>query len=184
MANYKLLGDFILSWEGGYANIPNDRGGATNKGVTISTWKAQGYDKNNDGIIDVKDLKIITEADAINVMKKNFWDKWKADLIKDQNIANILVDWVWCSGKYGITLVQKMLDLNPDGIVGDKTIQAINNHDPKTLFAKIHERRKLFLENIVKNNPSQKIFLKGWLRRLEGIQYGYLKKNNGGIIKW
>ena len=77
-----------------------------------------------------------------------------------------------------------MLDLNPDGIVGDKTIQAINNHDPKTLFTKIHERRKLFLENIVKNNPSQKIFLKGWLRRLEGIQYGYLKKGNDEIIKW
>jgi len=38
-------------------------------------------------------------------MKKNFWDKWKADLIKDQSIANILVDWVWGSGKYGITIV-------------------------------------------------------------------------------
>lgn len=105
MANYKLLGEYILSWEGEYVNNPNDKGGATNKGVTISTWKVQGYDKNKDGIIDVKDLKLISDADAINVMKKNYWDKWKADLIKDQSIANILVDWVWGSGKYGITIV-------------------------------------------------------------------------------
>lgn len=105
MANYKLLGEYILSWEGGYVNNPNDKGGVTNKGVTISTWKAQGYDKNKDGVIDVKDLKLITDVDAINIMKKNYWDKWKADLIKDQSIANILVDWVWGSGKYGITIV-------------------------------------------------------------------------------
>jgi hypothetical protein len=31
-----------------------------------------------------------------------YWDKWKADKIENQSIANLLVDWVWTSGKWGI----------------------------------------------------------------------------------
>ena len=46
MADIKILSPFILSFEGGFVNHPNDKGGATNKGVTIATWKKQGYDKD------------------------------------------------------------------------------------------------------------------------------------------
>lgn len=38
MADIKVLVPFILSWEGGFVNDPDDKGGATNKGVTIATW--------------------------------------------------------------------------------------------------------------------------------------------------
>ena len=37
MANAKRLQPFILRWEGGFVNDPLDRGGATNKGITIGT---------------------------------------------------------------------------------------------------------------------------------------------------
>ena len=35
---------FVLQWEGGYVNHPNDPGGATNKGVTqkvYDAWRAK-----------------------------------------------------------------------------------------------------------------------------------------------
>ena len=38
MANYKVLVPFILKFEGGFVNDPHDRGGATNKGVTLATF--------------------------------------------------------------------------------------------------------------------------------------------------
>ena len=43
MAKLDPLAKFILSFEGGYVNSKIDRGGATNMGVTIATWKVQGH---------------------------------------------------------------------------------------------------------------------------------------------
>lgn len=178
MADVNVLLPWILSWEGGFANDPLDRGGATNKGVTIATWRKVGYDKDGDGDIDVDDLRKISSDDVKNrVLKPHYWDRWKADDIKDQSVANICVDWVWASGKHGITGVQRLLGVAADGIVGPKTLAAINAINPLVLFDRIKAARRKFIENIVKNNPSQRRFKKGWLRRLECIQYGRLVLN-------
>jgi len=48
------------------------------------------------------------------------------------------VDWVWCSGSYGIAIPQSVLGLTGDGIVDEKTLRAVNNYpDPEGLFDKI-----------------------------------------------
>lgn len=172
MANVKLLLPFILSWEGGFVNDPLDKGGATNKGVTIATWKRCGYDKDGDGDIDVNDLKLLTETDVLyRVLKPYYWDRWQADRIISQPVANILVDWVWGSGANGIKIPQRVLGLKQDGIVGPVTLAAVNNAEPRVLFDNIKAEREAFLHRIVKRDPTQKRFLKGWLNRLNAIKY-------------
>ena len=177
MADVKKLAPFVLEHEGGFVNDPLDRGGATNKGVTIAVWKAQGYDKDGDGDIDVADLKLITEADAIMIMKKNYWDRWKADQIKNQAIANTLVDWVWGSGAWGIKIPQRILGVKDDGVVGIKTLEAINKQNPNKFLEKLYLARFNFLDGIVASNPSQKRFIKGWKNRMNDL-IKYNKKFN------
>lgn len=170
MADIKKLSPIILKWEGGFVNDPVDRGGATNKGVTIATWRKVGYDKDGDGDIDVDDMKLLTQADFEHVLRI-YWNRWQADKIKSQALANILVDWVWGSGAWGIKIPQRILGLMDDGKVGRNTLSAINAADPKSLFAKIYVARLKFLENIVTKDPKQKRFLKGWKNRLADFKY-------------
>lgn len=154
MANIDILSPFILSWEGGFVNDPHDRGGATNRGVTLATWRQVGYDKDGDGDIDVDDLKLITASDAVDrVMKPHYWDRWKADRIKSQSVANIVVDWVWASGRHGIINVQQLLGVKVDGIVGEKTLAAINAQDPRQLFDRIKAAASPSIENLVAKTP-------------------------------
>lgn len=173
MADSKKLIPFILKWEGGFANVKGDKGGATNMGVTIATWRTYGYDKDSDGDIDVQDLRLISKEDVQNrVFKPQYWDKFKADNIKSQSVANMCVDWGWCSGvSTVIRYVQRILGVKADGICGSKTLSAINAADPRTLFYSIKSARLKFLESIVARNSSQKKFLTGWRNRVNDLHY-------------
>ncbi len=172
MADVRKLAPYILRWEGGYVNDPDDLGGATNMGVTIGTWKQVGYDKDGDGDIDVDDLKKLTVDDVVNrVLKPHYWDRWKADSIKNQSIANILVDWVWASGAHGIKIPQQILGVLVDGAVGPKTIAALNARDPKDLFAQLKQARINFIDDICRKRAANNKFRKGWLNRLNAMQY-------------
>lgn len=172
-SNIEKLAPIVAKWEGGYVDDPADKGGATNMGVTISTWKLVGYDKDKDGDIDKNDIRLLSKDDFKFVLKK-YWNKWLADQIINQSIANILVDWYWASGKWGIVIPQRIIGITQDGVVGAQTIQKLNSlieKDAESLFYEIYNAREMFFDNIVKNNPSQKKFLKGWKNRLSDFKY-------------
>ena len=173
MADVNKLAPFILKWEGKFADDPDDRGGATNMGVTISTWRQVGYDKDGDGDIDVNDLRLLTRDDVISrVLKPHYWDRWKADQITNQSIADILVDWVWSSGTWGIKIPQKILGVKQDGIVGAQTIAAINNwHNKKMLWTLIYRARVKFINDICKARKQNRKFKDGWFNRLNSMIY-------------
>ncbi len=175
MASVDILAPFILSWEGGFVDHPNDRGGATNMGVTLQTWRRCGYDKSGDGEVGVEDLKLLSAQEVVDVvLKPHYWDRCCADDICDQSIANIIVDWVWASGVWGIKHTQGVLGVERDGVIGRRTLSAINGSEPRELFARLWSRRESHLRSIVDKDASQGVFLRGWLRRLDGIRYGGL----------
>lgn len=168
MADYRKLIPFILRWEGGFAHDPDDLGGPTNKGVTLDTYKAycrrKGYP-----VPTVARLKALTEEQWEDIFKTMFWDRWQADRINSQAVANILVDWVWASGSYGIKIPQSVLGVTVDGIVGDKTIKVVNAQNPSVLFARIKKERLAFVERICRTRPQNRKFRHGWINRINAI---------------
>lgn len=169
MADIDKLLPFILKWEGRFVNDPSDKGGATNMGVTLKTWRSVGYDKDGDRDIDVEDLKMLTPQEVRDiVLKPHYWDRWCADQLKSQRIANMLVDWTWCSGKWGIVIPQRILCVPDDGIVGPQTLSAANNIDPSMFCRKLYEARKDFLYAAAKKDDNRK-YLNGWMNRLADL---------------
>ena len=171
MAHIEQLIPKIFRWEGGWSDDPADHGGQTNMGITLATWKSCGYDKDRDGDIDSQDLRLVTRSDVVNLLRLHYWNRWKADRILNQSVANLLVDWVWNSGKYGITIPQRILSVKADGIVGEQTLLAVNSADQSHLFHDLKEARKSFFLDIAKKDPSQKRFLGGWLNRINDFQF-------------
>lgn len=166
MADAQKLVPLILRWEGGFVNDPNDAGGATMKGVTLATFrKFYGADKT------VEDLKQITDAQWLHIFKTGYWDKFRGDDIDDQSVANMCVDWLYNSGTAAIKRVQKIVGVVDDGIVGDKTVAAINARQAEPLFEQIKAARIAFVETIARNNPSQRKFLQGWKNRINSYTY-------------
>ena len=163
MADYRILKPFILKWEGGFVNDPNDSGGATNKGVTLATFRKF---KGTSATVD--ELKAITDEDWTAIFKDMFWGKCRADEINSQAVANLIVDWYWMSGTNAIKYVQRLIGTTEDGIVGKQTLARLNAKGDG-LAPQIYDYRKDFYHRIVANRPTQKRFLRGWLDRLNAL---------------
>lgn len=56
--------------------------------------------------------------------------------------------------------------LEVDGVVGDKTISAINKATPEQLKA-IANELEAYYRRLVEKDPSQARFLNGWLKRTD-----------------
>lgn len=57
MAKSEILFRIIRKWEGGWSDHKNDKGGKTNMGITLSTWKSCGYDKDGDGELSLSEAQ-------------------------------------------------------------------------------------------------------------------------------
>ncbi len=95
--NETLESAFLRAKKVGFANDPLDTGGATMVGVTIGTYRSYCRYKGlkTPTVTDLKNISYKVWRDIVHVM---FWNKWKADTIEDQSVANMCVDWVWHSG--------------------------------------------------------------------------------------
>lgn len=187
MAQIEKMIPFIILWESGVSdssadnqtlflkakakgivNDPADSGGATLVGVTLATYKDYCRRKGR-GVPGASALAKLSYPEWLDILKTMFWDRWQADSIKDQKVAEMLVDWVWTSGGYGITLPQKALGVTPDGIVGPVTLTAVNSRDPSRLVALLKNERIAYIERICVSRPANLRFRSGWLRRINAF---------------
>ena len=102
--------------------------------------------------------------------KKEFWDKAKLDEVHSQQIANeIFVAGVNMGMKKAVMLAQKLVGVPADGLVGPKTLKAINAFDDAVFDEMYDVLETDHYERIIAANPSKRIFAKGWRNRAVAV---------------
>lgn len=189
MANMEKIVPFILLFEtgttgegltnpqifdkarkNGFVHDPDDLGGATMCGITLETYteycRKKGYPRPT-----VERLRGINYKTWADILKTMFWDRWKADRINSQSVAEMLVDFVWSSGAYGIRIPQKALGVKTDGIVGEITLAAVNGKEPEGLFKLLKSERLAFIDRICTTRAINRKFRKGWINRINSLKF-------------
>jgi lysozyme family protein len=155
----------VLSYEGGFNNDPVDKGGATNKGITQATYDTFRLKQGEYS----QDVRLITDAEVRSIYYEWYWLQCKCDLLMyPLNVA--VFDFNVNSGANAAKVLQRMLSLTDDGIIGKDTIHAVALKTPDTqttvAFTKEYvAARKQYYKDIVTNKPSQHKFYTGWMNR-------------------
>ena len=155
--------EYILMVEGGYSNDKADKGGKTKYGIIEVEARKYGYKG---------DMKDLTKEIAEDIYKNKYYLSNNLDKIKDKRVALSIADWTINSGNWGTKKAQQTVNilkgdiLVVDGILGEKSIEAINSIRPEMFLNQYHVLQRRFYQAIVDHNASQKVFLKGWLNRV------------------
>lgn len=181
MANFQPAFDITMGNEGGYSNNPNDKGGETWRGIARNMWpnwsgwpivdqvKASKPGNLNQALFGNAQLNTMVEQ----FYQQQFWNPVGLPNINCQQTANQLFDIAvnMGTGTACKFLQQGINSLAPntvtvDGKVGPLTIQAANNQNDEALYNAICALRKQRYQGIVAANPSQAVFINGWMSRI------------------
>ncbi len=159
--------DNILVSEGGFQNDKDDSGNyvngiliGTNKGITPAALAEHRGVKASS--ITVEDIKNLTEQEARDIFKEEYFYKPKIDELPTELQASVF-DMQINSGSNAIKILQKLVGTKQDGIIGPKTLQALE--DNTVSVNEYAEARIEYYNKVVKNSPEKKKFLSGWTNR-------------------
>jgi lysozyme family protein len=162
----------VLRREGGFENNVNDPGGATNFGVSLRWLKSQGLlseleieegDKTQD---EVQVIRIMTQAQAEGFYKCWWWNKYNYQNFISQAVANKVFDTAVNMGaSRSHRILQKIVGLPQDGVLGPKSFAEANAMSPSVLIVNFQSAQAQFYRDLVAKNPKLQEFLTGWLNR-------------------
>lgn len=164
--NFDFAFQFTIGNEGKYSNHPRDRGGPTKYGITqadLSQWLEKPA-----SIQDVKDMSLET---AKAIYSAHYWNSLGLDHVHDSGVATCMFDiGVVCGISIPPKFAQSICNahgagLVQDGHLGPLSFAAINFLTPAVFIRDFSVKTESRFRGIVARNPSQGVFLKGWLAR-------------------
>ncbi len=178
MSDVDAMIDDILRREGGFVDHPADRGGPTKYGITLKTLSQYvGH------AVLRKDVEKLSEDVAREIYYRNYYVAPRIDKLPEP-IQPFIFD---CAVNHGprtaIRFIQSVCNeagyqprLSEDGAMGPNTKRAADWAQAKMgewfLKALLEERRN-FYRVIVASSPSQEVFLKGWMNRVNEFGKGF-----------
>jgi len=151
----------VIKSEGGFVDHPKDPGGMTNLGVTRSAW--QGY-LNRD--VTEAEMRALTPDTVKPFYKAMYWDKIKGDQLPsgvDYAAYDLAVNsGVGRAAKY----LQEIAGVTADGVIGPKSLEAIQSCDAKETADAICDMRLDFLKKL----STFDTFGRGWTDRVGRVK--------------
>jgi len=174
-ASFLIAYHLTESYEGGYANVVNDLGEETYRGISrkfckdwhgwshIDKYKlACGTPEQNYFFYDLTDWHV-TEFFVDIWVKEGFFD------LENQAIANYIFDFR-INSPIGVRMIQQELNncgykFKLDNQMNPEMVFALNKIDSKDFLMAIKQKRIEFYKRLAERNPSQQKFLCHWLQR-------------------
>lgn len=147
--NFDQAFEILIGHEGGYVNHPNDPGGETKFGISKRSYPGE-------------DIPNMTLVRAKDIYQRDYWWKAGCDLVPEVVKFDLFDTAVNAGPGTAIRMLQKVLGVTQDGVIGPKTMQAINSMDPERLDKRFNGHRLLHLTGL----PTWPSFGRGWTRRI------------------
>lgn len=186
MSYFEQAHKFTAQWEGGLTDHPNDKGGITKYGVSLAFLSDLAQTQAGRDTLDRmgirlpvtrETIKALTPDHAASLFRWQFWDRLHCDDLQPRT-ALIIYDAAVNHGsaravklaQQACNLVSPRAKLAVDGALGPLTRAALDANNRAALHTVCIEERRKFYRAIVNNNPSQSVFLRGWLNRADALE--------------
>jgi lysozyme family protein len=186
----KML-DAILAKEGGKVDHKDDKGGATNLGVSLRYARGIGLDLDQDGDTDAEDIWQVTLDVARRLYVVDFYITPRFHLLP-VSLQPFMFDFGVNSGA-GRAVIEMQKTLNTlrrykvslglergewpelvmDGRIGRQTLASVQQGEMFTdgrLVNRLCDARQQYVASLVSRDPKQGAFLVGWTRRIDSFR--------------
>lgn len=168
--NFSVSLQAILQYEGGFVNHPQDPGGATNKGITLTTFREAMKNQR----LGVEDLKKITVSQVEKIYKASYWSKCRCDELPS-GVDLVVFDQAVNSGvKRSVQWLQTIVKVPADGVIGPYTLEAVPRMATADIINQLCDLRLSFLR-YVRNGSLWLTFGRGWQARVDDVRERALK---------
>ena len=169
MNRFDEIMEIVFRWEGGYADHPDDPGGATNFGIThkvLAKWR---------GVTAVtkKEVAQLTKAEATEIFRARYFDVIKGSKLPPP-IDLIMMDGAVNHGtKRMVQFLENALGVSNNGKMSNADVGVLidSTADQKSLIelsvALAEARKARYL-----SRPHAVKFIKGWQNRLNDLREG------------
>lgn len=168
MANFEPAFEQMIKDEGGYVlhEIPGDTGGVTYAGIARNKnpqWSGWA-------LVDKKEFGGSLTTMVRDFYRAEFWGKMRGDELTNQDVANTIFNFGVNAGmSMAVKLAQLVVGATPDGGIGPKTVERLNQITDGQRFKEQYALAKIArYAEICNRNRTQSKFLLGWVNRTLG----------------
>lgn len=135
--------NFVLKWEGGKSNHPNDPGGRTNRGVTQKAYNQYAQKQG----LPQKDVWELSLPETIQFYYDEYW----------------LIEWEKLGPALAVCLLDTAINMGMS-----RALYFLSKCDGD--YIKFLQLRLAKYKELVDKNPKLQVFYKGWMNRMTDLR--------------